>query len=160
MTTPTDRSRADEAKYAGKLKYLVYTSVAAPDLDDGDMDAILAVARRHNAATDVTGLLLLRSGMFVQFLEGAADDIDALLASIRQDIRHTDVKVIIEEPVDRRRFPDWRMGFRRPKKTSAPHRSGVRDSFNDLTSGSAREVVERAATEFSLWFRFKEGVVG
>lgn len=61
MTTPTDRSRADEAKYAGKLKYLVYTSVAAPDLDDGDMEAILAVARRHNAATDVTGLLLLLS---------------------------------------------------------------------------------------------------
>ncbi|WP_394285153.1 BLUF domain-containing protein [Corynebacterium sp.] len=124
------------------------------------MDAILTVARQHNASAGITGLLLLRGGMFVQFLEGSAEEIDQLLASIRQDVRHTDVKVIIEEPVDRRRFPDWRMGFRRPKKTSAPHRSGVRDSFHDLTSGSAREVVERAATEFSLWFRVTEGVTG
>lgn len=156
----TDRSRPDGVMYAGTLKHLVYTSVAAPDLNDDDVDAILAVARRHNASADITGLLLLRGGMFVQFLEGTAEDIDQLLASIRRDERHTDVKVIIEEPVDRRRFPDWRMGFRRPRETAAPHRGGVRDSFHDLTSGSAREVVERAATEFSLWFRVTEGVTG
>ncbi|AGS34551.1 hypothetical protein B841_05390 [Corynebacterium maris DSM 45190] len=156
----TDRPRPDGVMYAGKLKYLVYTSVAAPGLNDDDLDAILAVARRHNASADITGLLLLRGGMFVQFLEGTAEDIDQLLASIRRDERHTDVKVIIEEPVDRRRFPDWRMGFRRPRETAAPRRGGVRDSFHDLTSGSAREVVERAATEFSLWFRVTEGVTG
>lgn len=156
----TDRPRPDGVMYAGKLKYLVYTSVATPGLNDDDLDAILAVARRHNASADITGLLLLRGGMFVQFLEGTAEDIDQLLASIRRDERHTDVKVIIEEPVDRRRFPDWRMGFRRPRETAAPRRGGVRDSFHDLTSGSAREVVERAATEFSLWFRVTEGVTG
>ena len=156
----TDRPCPDGVMYAGKLKYLVYTSVAAPGLNDDDLDAILAVARRHNASADITGLLLLRGGMFVQFLEGTAEDIDQLLASIRRDERHTDVKVIIEEPVDRRRFPDWRMGFRRPRETAAPRRGGVRDSFHDLTSGSAREVVERAATEFSLWFRVTEGVTG
>lgn len=156
----TDRPRPDGVMYAGKLKYLVYTSVAAPGLNDDDLDAILAVARRHNASADITGLLLLRGGMFVQFLEGTAEDIDQLLASIRRDERHTDVKVIIEEPVDRRRFPDWRMGFRRPRETAAPRRGGVRDSFHDLTSSSAREVVERAATEFSLWFRVTEGVTG
>lgn len=156
----TDRPRPDGVMYAGKLKYLVYTSVAAPGLNDDDLDAILAVARRHNASAGITGLLLLRGGMFVQFLEGTAEDIDQLLASIRRDERHTDVKVIIEEPVDRRRFPDWRMGFRRPRETAAPRRGGVRDSFHDLTSGSAREVVERAATEFSLWFRVTEGVTG
>ena len=33
----TDRSRPDGGMYAGKLKYLVYTSVAAPGLNDDDL---------------------------------------------------------------------------------------------------------------------------
>lgn len=152
--------RSDDALYVGKLKYLVYTSVSVPGLDDEDVDAILTVARRHNASAGITGLLLLRGGMFVQFLEGPAEEIDQLLASIRRDERHTAVKVIIEEPVDRRRFPDWRMGFREPRETDASRQGAFRDSFHDLTSGSARQVVERAAKEFSLWFRVTEAAAG
>ncbi len=149
-------NHADSARYAGRLKYLVYTSIASPDLTEESVQSMLAAAREHNASAEITGLLLFRSGTFIQFLEGAAEEIDLLISRIRRDDRHQDVRVIIEEPVDQRRFPDWRMGYRVPLEPDSLRQADVRDSFRDITSDSRRAVVERAAREFSLWFKVTE----
>lgn len=149
-------NHADSAQYTGKLKYLVYTSIASPDLTEESVQSMLATAREHNASAEITGLLLFRTGTFIQFLEGAAEEIDQLIGRIRRDDRHQDVRVIIEEPVDHRRFPDWRMGYRVPLEPNSPRQANVRDSFTDITSDSRRAVIERAAREFSLWFKVTE----
>lgn len=149
-------NHADSAQYTGKLKYLVYTSIASPDLTEESVQSMLAAAREHNASAEITGLLLFRTGTFIQFLEGAAEEIDQLIGRIRRDDRHQDVRVIIEEPVDHRRFPDWRMGYRVPLEPNSLRQANVRDSFTDITSDSRRAVIERAAREFSLWFKVTE----
>src|SRR5690606_6364759 len=107
-------NHADSARDAGRLKYRVYTSIASPDLTEEGVQSMLATAREHNASAEITGLLLFRSGTFIQFIEGSAEEIDQLIFRIRRDDRHQDVRVIIEEAVDHRRFPDWRMGYRVP----------------------------------------------
>ena len=149
-------NHSDSSLYAGKLKYLVYTSIASLDLAEDSLESMLATAREHNASADITGLLLFRSGTFVQFLEGSAEEIELLMSRIRRDDRHQDVRVIIEEPVEHRRFPDWRMGYRVPLEPDSLRQANVRDSFRDITSDSRRAVVERAAKEFSLWFKVTE----
>ena len=72
-------NHADSAQYTGKLKYLVYTSIASPDLTEESVQSMLAAAREHNASAEITGLLLFRTGTFIQFLEGAAEEIDQLI---------------------------------------------------------------------------------
>lgn len=53
-------NHAESARDAGKLKYLVYTSIASPDLTEEGVQSMLATAREHNASAEITGLL--RSG--------------------------------------------------------------------------------------------------
>ena len=153
----TRHDHSDNDVYAGRLKHLVYTSTVSDTLTDDNLDGLLAAARKHNASADITGVLLLRNRTFIQFLEGSAEEIDLLMSRIQRDDRHRNVKVIIEEPAEHRRFSDWRMGFRVPLAPDSPRQDNMRDSFSDLTSDSHQAVIERAAREFSLWFKVTEG---
>ncbi len=54
--------------------------------------------------------MLIYSGrVFIQVLEGASRDLDRLLEVIKQDYRHTNVTVIHDQPIERRRYPGWSM---------------------------------------------------
>lgn len=48
-------------------------------------------------------------GVFLQYLEGEIEDVDALFAKISRDVRHRDVKILERRVVDRRMFVDWSM---------------------------------------------------
>jgi hypothetical protein len=58
------------------LVSLVYVSVARELMSDEDLKAILEVARRKNAERNITGMLLYRSGYFIQALEGEEADVE------------------------------------------------------------------------------------
>ncbi|GAB2518361.1 Sensors of blue-light using FAD [Corynebacterium atrinae] len=88
------------------LRYLVYTSIAAGKPNKVELEEILFRARAHNENAGITGFLLYRDFRFVQFLEGAPEAISSLMESIGRDSRHTDVRVIIDEPGAARSFPN------------------------------------------------------
>jgi hypothetical protein len=96
-------------------------SEAARPVDQADLDDILAASRRNNPKLDVTGILLFENGIFLQFLEGPPDNVEALYHKIRTDSRHSNVMILLEQPAAKRRFSEWSMAFQRPEPGSPVH---------------------------------------
>jgi hypothetical protein len=80
--------------------------------EDGDADkAILAEARKHNAACNVTGFLYRESNIFYQWLEGPPAAVIEVFRWVAQDPRHRDVCKLSEITIAERYFPSWTMGY-------------------------------------------------
>ncbi|WP_236686088.1 BLUF domain-containing protein [Corynebacterium testudinoris] len=157
MSEPGDMVPAGTTtSISNPLRYLVYTSIAAGHPGNEEMEEILTAARSHNADADITGFLLYRDFRFVQFLEGSPEAIGSLMESIARDPRHTDVRVIIDEPGAARSFPNWSMGFRIPEPSKKHPLADMRDSFSDATTSTDQDVISRAIREFSLWIKVRE----
>jgi len=64
---------------------------------------------RNNRAQGVTGLLLYTGGHFAQWLEGAPAVLQALLARIATDPRHTRMRTLSSKVVEQRSCAEWSM---------------------------------------------------
>ncbi len=97
---------------AGRLFRLVYASRWANVLGE-DIEAalhrIVAASIGRNRLADVTGLLLIHDGWFVQALEGPENQVRQLMEQIRTDPRHREVRVISATSAESRLFKDWNM---------------------------------------------------
>jgi hypothetical protein len=93
------------------LIQLIYVSSDSRQLDRSDVAEMLDSAVRHNAANDVTGMLLYYSGNFMQVLEGEETAIDEVMSRISADDRHQDITEISRKTVPSRDFREWSMGF-------------------------------------------------
>jgi hypothetical protein len=91
---------------------LVYVSSAVELFSQTDLHDLLAKSRANNAQLDITGMLLYKSGNFIQALEGEESKVRALQAKISRDPRHRGVFVLLQQRQDGRVFSDWSMGFR------------------------------------------------
>lgn len=87
---------------------LIYTSHAQPPLDTA---GLLRQAQKNNPALGITGGLAVLDGVFLQYLEGGEEAVEALFARILTDPRHCDVKVLERRAVSRRMFSDWSMAM-------------------------------------------------
>ena len=94
-----------------ELSHYFYFSSAKTLMEQPDLEALLAQARRNNAAQDLTGLLLYNDGCFVQYFEGPPEAVTGLIARLRHDQRHHNMIRMTEGPVEDRSFADWTMGF-------------------------------------------------
>lgn len=94
------------------MEAYLYISSAVRSFGPSDLEAILTSARKHNARTGVTGMLLYADGSFAQLLEGETAALDETLARIKSDRRHTGMIPILREAIAARSFPDWSMGGR------------------------------------------------
>jgi hypothetical protein len=75
------------------------------------LEEILEKSRINNQRDEITGALLFNAGCFAQVLEGPLDKVEAAFERIQQDERHGDVSLLALDPIDRRSFPNWAMGF-------------------------------------------------
>ena len=91
-----------------RLYHAVYFSRVTPQTK-AEMPKILEVSRRNNPALDITGALFLTDDYVLQILEGGRSALTALLFTIMQDPRHTDLVVALFEDIDQRMFGDWAM---------------------------------------------------
>lgn len=137
------------------LLTVLYSSNATHPFDDDELGELLAQCRASNSRNDLTGMLLYRRGRFVQILEGPEQTVRDLLETIRSDERHTDVRVLIEEPISARAFADWTMGYQSVAEPTEPAPAGFRDTFDDLDGTTDATATLRAARELSLWFRVR-----
>ena len=92
------------------LVRLLYVSRALDPDASAATDAILAVAREHNMANGITGILCYGGGIYVQAIEGGRNQVNNLYAQIVSDKRHTDVVLLNYEEIAERRFGGWTMG--------------------------------------------------
>ena len=92
------------------LCHFVYCSRAADGLDDAEVERIVQSAKRHNAARGITGVLVFGSGVFFQWIEGPAAQIQRLIASLHGDPRHFDIVSLSQSEEEcERLYPTWEM---------------------------------------------------
>jgi hypothetical protein len=92
------------------LVRLLYVSRALDPSATAATDSILAVAREHNMANGITGILCYGGGIYLQAIEGGRNQVNNLYAQIVSDKRHTDVVLLNYEEISERRFGGWTMG--------------------------------------------------
>lgn len=108
--------------------HLIYISSATRDLSEMDLLDLLHQSRDRNKRQNVTGMLLFKDGAFLQVLEGEADDVDEIYASITLDDRNAGNYMVEREEIVERNFTQWSMGF----KDLTRSRPGELDGYTDL----------------------------
>ena len=83
-----------------------------------ELDGILASARRFNDQNGITGFLLATDQAFAQVLEGPRDTVAEAYGRIVADPRHAALRLLAEEPIAARSFPDWAMGVAERDETT------------------------------------------
>jgi hypothetical protein len=86
----------------------IYTSQPF-GFDESILAGILLDARRANLRDGVTGALICRADLYMQWLEGPEDIVRATLARIERDDRHLEVRLHVAQPVPDRVFGAWAM---------------------------------------------------
>lgn len=110
---------------------LVYVSEATRSLSNDELLEVLNVSRRNNPKVDVTGLLLYQNQQFVQVLEGPEAAVRETFERIKQDQRHQDVRIAIENEVTEREFGDWEMGLANVAFSDEGNIEGISDFMLD-----------------------------
>jgi hypothetical protein len=103
--------------HAGLHRLIYFSRFSSAMPRDGgaqsdEINKIMAAAVRNNAALDVTGLLLIHHGCFIQALEGTSTSVRTIYDRIRPDPRHQSVTIIHMGAATDRKFPGWRMRAR------------------------------------------------
>ncbi len=76
---------------------------------EGILNSILLVSRHNNERDDITGALICRGDIYLQWLEGPEPAVAAAYARIRRDDRHIEIRQLLAGPVSERLFPGWAM---------------------------------------------------
>jgi len=131
-----------------ELIQLIYCSAEGRPFSSADLMRLLTRARSRNAALGVTGILLYSEGSFFQVLEGEPSAVDGLFADICRDKRHGGITLIIREPIARRSFGDWTMGYADVAPRDLDTIVGTNDffvkgeSFAQLGPGRAKKLLK------------------
>ncbi len=138
------------------LFHLIYLSSSTKTFSEKDLLALLETSRRNNEPAGITGLLLYRDGNFIQALEGEEPVVTATHARIAQDPRHHGLITLLKEPIAKRAFGDWSMGFRNlnsPEVRSIPAYSEFMNE--DWRGRPMQETPQRAVTLLQI---FRQGM--
>jgi len=134
------------------MYFLTYFSKISKGVKSEDVADILKKARVKNRKNNITGLLLFRSRIFFQLIEGEKKDVLDIFQKIAIDPRHQDIKVLFEaEIADASRiFPAWSMGLVSEQLSNAEQESLMR-SLRSIaaTSGGGTEKVLELLRKFS-----------
>jgi hypothetical protein len=100
---------------SAEIYRLVYYSrnLTTHDTDTfaAEVSDILSTSRANNERDGITGALMFNAGCFAQVLEGPLDVVEVAFERIQQDDRHSEVSLLAIEPITKRSFPNWAMGF-------------------------------------------------
>lgn len=110
---------------------IIYVSCAREEFGDEELDRILQVSVKNNAAADITGMLLYARGSFMQVLEGPAEHVGRIFGEILKDERHHDIDTIVNEPLVAREFAGWAMAFHRITHDDATLHPGFAPLFEN-----------------------------
>jgi hypothetical protein len=113
--------------------------------DTGILRGILMDARRCNERDGVTGALICRADIYLQWLEGPEEQVRRTLDRISRDDRHLEVRLHVAEPAPERVFGDWAM-------LHDPATSWIWTQ-EEVTAGAAERATPEEITGFFLKLR-------
>lgn len=93
------------------LRSLLYVSSAIRLLDQSELLDLLQVSRNCNELANITGLLVYEGGNFIQVLEGPSEAVEETMRRIRNDPRHRNILVLLDNKISERLFDNWAMAF-------------------------------------------------
>lgn len=93
------------------LKTICYISDSQRPNSLDDLNALYEKARENNSKFNITGILIYKSGNFLQVLEGEHKTVDNTFERIAADSRHKNIFKVINTPIDQRIFQDYNFGF-------------------------------------------------
>ena len=123
--------RALKCSYGIYMYYLIYVSSAVDLMSDTELLSLQKQSIEKNSQLDITGMLLYKSGNFMQYLEGKEDDVLALYEAIKRDSRHKHIITIQTGTQTQRSYRDWSMGFINMNKIDdlPPFHDYIRDNL-------------------------------
>lgn len=135
------------------LEHLIYASVAVQKFEAPQLAELLQQSRSANERRGLTGMLLHTDsdGSFFQVLEGEPASIDQLFERLLLDKRHSQLTTIIREPIVRRSFEEWTMGFSSVSPERLSQVPGLNDffregsCFTELDAGRAKKLLSAFA---------------
>ena len=74
------------------MKHLIYSSRPF-GFDQNTLNGILVTSIDNNKKGHITGALICRSDLYLQYLEGPTETIDETFDKIKRDDRHVEVKI-------------------------------------------------------------------
>ncbi|WP_187830421.1 BLUF domain-containing protein [Siccirubricoccus phaeus] len=104
-----------------------------------EVAAILAGARRHNAAAGLTGALLHEGATFTQVLEGELPALEEAYDRISADLRHTEFELMQFALVPERGFGGEALAFLAPAELDAAGLAAPGDAA-DAANGVLRRM--------------------
>lgn len=94
------------------MKQICYVSFLRDDLNAHDViNSIRNISSAKNSKHGITGMLVYSNEVFIQILEGMKMNVDITYKIIESDDRHQNIKVLFEQDINDRCFPDWAMRF-------------------------------------------------
>lgn len=155
--TETVPDRASAPPAAQPLVCLAYLSSATRLFDREALTELVEHSARNNAARRITGMLCYHDGSFLQFLEGPADEVEALFAVIARDQRHIDLIEMYRKPIADRTFADWSMALRSGEELGEAQRERLRGlrqfAWADTSEAAHRPVLQDLLDTFRAWIR-------
>ena len=137
-----------------ELIHIIYASAATEALNDATVQNILEISRKNNQKNDISGILLLHDGNFFQVLEGLENKVIPVIERIKKDARHDKIVEIIKEPIPKRAFKNWSMGFANVSNAELIAIEGINDFYKeqiclrDIDAGRAKKLLQAFSQGF------------
>ena len=90
---------------------ITYVSSAKQLFTRESLVGLLDGSRERNLRHGITGMLLYKSGCFIQTIEGPHEPLRRLFRNISNDNTHHQLITLLDEPIATREFDQWHMGF-------------------------------------------------
>jgi hypothetical protein len=93
------------------LTRIIYASTATKSFSADELQNVTDVCSLNNLRRHITGVLFYSGQGFLQALEGDDADLHDLLARLKSDHRHVDIKIIDHTQIAARHWPNWSLGY-------------------------------------------------
>ena len=93
------------------MESLIYLSTVDLLMTEYDIQRLANKAAVFNESIGITGFLSFRKNQFIQYLEGSEEELQLLMAKIRQDERHSISYEMYFGTRKSRLFPNWEMKY-------------------------------------------------
>jgi len=101
------------------LTSILYASNADQPFDQASLSSLENLAYSNNLMLGVSGYLYYDNGVFIQYIEGPTEVLEELFVEIQKDKRHKVFRILTEENLSKRRFPEWSMRWLQANELSA-----------------------------------------
>jgi len=95
----------------GEILRFIYFSRVARDISREDLKRVLEASQRNNRIAGLTGALCFDNRYFFQVLEGRRAAVNGTISRIITDPCHSDINIMLAEPISALQFGAWQMAY-------------------------------------------------